>query len=184
MANFGAKANTTVRNINKDNFYFRVTANNYVDNSNTSYEIIDGNSIKITAFNAYGLGVPFHLIEGQQYTISCVKSDNKKCQVNIGYYDVQGNYLSADFSVSAFTMPENAYWAMVCFIAYLSDGGSEELTFSNIQLELGSTATPYEPYQSQTYTPTTTGEVTGITNLYPTTTLLTNNAGVLFTRVL
>ena len=51
------------------------------------------------------------------------------------------------------------------------------------QLELGSTATAYEPYQGQIYTPTATGEVTGITNLYPTTMLLTDNAGVLFEQV-
>lgn len=51
------------------------------------------------------------------------------------------------------------------------------------QLELGSTATAYEPYQGQIYTPTATGEVTGITNLYPVTTLLTDNAGVLFEQV-
>jgi hypothetical protein len=52
------------------------------------------------------------------------------------------------------------------------------------QLELGPTVTNYEPYQGQTYTPTATGEVTGITNLYPTTTLLLDNAGVVFTKVL
>lgn len=63
----------------------------------------------------------------------------------------------------------------------------EGVTVNNLvfkpQLELGSTATPYETYQGQTYTPTTTGEVTGITNLYPTTTLLTDNAGVVFEQV-
>jgi hypothetical protein len=52
-----------------------------------------------------------------------------------------------------------------------------------VQLELGSTATTYEPYQGQTYTPTVSGEVTGITNLYPVTTLLTNNAGVVFEQI-
>lgn len=52
-----------------------------------------------------------------------------------------------------------------------------------IQIELGSAATEYEPYQGQTYTPTATGEVTGITNLYPLTNLLTDNTGVLFTEV-
>lgn len=51
-----------------------------------------------------------------------------------------------------------------------------------VQLELGSTATN-EPYQGQTYTPTVSGEVTGITNLYPVTTLLTNNAGVVFEQI-
>lgn len=58
----------------------------------------------------------------------------------------------------------------------------ENLVFKP-QLELGSTATAYEPYQGQIYTPTATGEVTGITNLYPVTTLLTDNAGVLFEQV-
>lgn len=53
----------------------------------------------------------------------------------------------------------------------------------SFQLEEGSTVTEYEPYQGQTYTSTATGEVTGITNLYPTTTLLTNNAGVVFEQV-
>lgn len=54
---------------------------------------------------------------------------------------------------------------------------------ATVQIELGSTATTYEPYQGQTYTPTATGEVAGITNLYPTTTLLTDNAGVIFEQV-
>lgn len=53
----------------------------------------------------------------------------------------------------------------------------------SFQLEEGSTTTTYEPYQGQTYTSTTTGEVTGITNLYPATTLLTDNAGVVFEQV-
>lgn len=76
----------------------------------------------------------------------------------------------------------------------------ENLVFKP-RLELGSTATAYTPYISDltsvtvtrygtvetdsplTYTPTATGEVTGITNLYPTTTLLTDNAGVVFEQV-
>ena len=45
------------------------------------------------------------------------------------------------------------------------------------QLEFGSIATAYEPYQRQSYTPTVAGEVTGITGLYPTTTLFTDDVG-------
>ena len=64
---------------------------------------------------------------------------------------------------------------------------AKDTTVNNLvfkpQLELGSTATAYEPYQGQIYTPTATGEVTGITNLYPVTMLLTDNAGVLFEQV-
>ena len=54
---------------------------------------------------------------------------------------------------------------------------------NSIQIELGSTATAYEPYQGQTYTPTATGEVTGITVLTPTTNII-NDKGLLFTKVI
>lgn len=147
-ADFGATPNTTVRNINKDNFYFQVSSNNYVNNSKTGYEIVNGNTIKITKVqHAYGLGVPFHLIAGQQYTISCIR-DNEKSRIRVSYYDVNGNYLSEFIDLpGSFTVPENAYWTMILFIAYNPVGASSgELTFSNIQLELGTTATPYEPY--------------------------------------
>lgn len=76
--------------------------------------------------------------------------------------------------------------------------GADPITavLNTLQLEVGATATVYTPYISDfsevivtvnnniNYTPTATGEVTGITNLYPTTTLVTDNAGVIFTKVL
>lgn len=175
-ANFGANAPTAVRNISKDNFYFKISANNYAVNSTTNYEIIDGNSIKITTNNAYGLGVPFHLIAGQQYTISCIKSDDIKCRINIGYYDIEGIYLSSKYAVSTFTMPENAYWVILCFVGFISSGTvEEELTFTNIQLELGTTATDYELYKEcAEYTPNADGVINGVKNLYPNTTLISN----------
>lgn len=79
------------------------------------------------------------------------------------------------------TVTKSSYYRFAIFVK--SGITVENLVFKP-QIELGITAIPYEPYQGQTYTPTATGEVTGITNLYPTTTLLTNNAGVVFTKVL
>ena len=49
----------------------------------------------------------------------------------------------------------------------------------NIQIELGTTATDYEPYNSATFTPTADGTVNGVTSLYPNTTLMTDTDGVL-----
>lgn len=69
------------------------------------------------------------------------------------------------------------------FAIFVKSGITVENLVFKPQIELGTTATSYEPYQGQTYTPTATGEVTGITNLYPTTTLLTDNAGVVFEQV-
>ena len=51
------------------------------------------------------------------------------------------------------------------------------------QIELGTTATAYEPYKGQTYTPTATGEATGIEVLTPTTNII-NDKGLLFTKVI
>ena len=58
-----------------------------------------------------------------------------------------------------------------------------EEILASIQIELGSTATSYESYQGQTYTPTASGEVTGITVLTPTTNII-NDKGLLFTKVI
>lgn len=47
------------------------------------------------------------------------------------------------------------------------------------QIELGSAATGYELYDGQTYTPTADGTVENVKSIYPTTTLMTDTAGVI-----
>ena len=48
------------------------------------------------------------------------------------------------------------------------------------QLEIGTTATEYEPYITPTeYTPTADGTVNGVTSLYPNTILITDTDGVI-----
>ena len=55
-----------------------------------------------------------------------------------------------------------------------------KVTLSNIQLELGDTATEYEPYIAPTeFTPTADGTVNGVTSLYPNTALMTDTEGVI-----
>lgn len=67
------------------------------------------------------------------------------------------------------------------YILFMLDGvnGFHTAKIKNLQIEKGSTATPYEPYQGQTYTSTATGEVVGVKSLYPTTTLITDTEGVI-----
>lgn len=51
---------------------------------------------------------------------------------------------------------------------------------NSIQIELGSTATDYEPYKEcAEYTPTADGTVEGVTSLYPNTTLTTDTGGII-----
>ena len=51
---------------------------------------------------------------------------------------------------------------------------------NSIQIELGTTATEYEPYKMPTeYTPAVDGTVSGVKSLYPTTTLMTDTEGAI-----
>lgn len=81
--------------------------------------------------------------------------------------------------------PDSAYPYLVLMFYSNSNGALEEgvtytATYSNIQLELGTTATDYEPYDSKTnYTSTSDGTVNGVTSLYPNTTLITDADGVI-----
>ena len=54
----------------------------------------------------------------------------------------------------------------------------ENLVFKP-QLELGSTATAYEPYTVAEYTPAADGTVSGVKSLYPTTALMTDTEGAI-----
>ena len=55
-----------------------------------------------------------------------------------------------------------------------------EEILASMQIELGTTATEYEPYKIPTeYTPTADGTVNGVTSLYPNTTLMTDTEGII-----
>ena len=160
--------------------------NNVYSPLNTdTYEISD-NKLKVYRNRTIVIGVIYriHLPVGTQYTL---------------YYNIEyggtatGIYNHADSKIFNGRLNHVSYTGTVSDTGYLElefsrMGGENDklgwVTYSSIQVEFGSTVTSYEPYQGQTYTPTATGEVTGITNLYPTTTLLTDNAGVVFTKVL
>ena len=58
-------------------------------------------------------------------------------------------------------------------------GISDEVYFKDLQIEVGSVATEYEPYAEPTeYTPNEDGTVDGVMSVYPTTTLMTDTSGV------
>ena len=63
---------------------------------------------------------------------------------------------------------------------YFLNWGKGTGVIKNIQLEIGSSKTDYEPYAESTeYTPNADGTVNGITSLYPNTTLMTDTDGVI-----
>lgn len=117
---------------------------------------------------------PFNSLIGKKVYISGSPEGSTK-----DTYAIQ--WISAGvYGNGVMTVTKSSYYRFAIFVK--SGITVENLVFKP-QIELGTTATSYEPYQGQTYTSTPTGEVTGITNLYPTTTFLTDNAGVVFEQI-
>ena len=115
-------------------------SNYYNPSQTTSYSINNG-TITITNVNVYGLGFPIQAIAGQTYYLSATTTNGR---AHIAYFASDGTYLSGvstNILNSSFTVPNNVD---IMIIVLFSNSG--EATFSNIQLELGSTATAYEPY--------------------------------------
>lgn len=59
------------------------------------------------------------------------------------------------------------------------NSGKPEETSVQCQIEFGSTATDYETYSGQSYTPDNNGTVNDVISLYPITTIMTDTAGVI-----
>lgn len=126
--------------------------NNYYDPENITNVSVskDVISFKIVNASGYGIGIPLLLIAGQTYTASCVVDNNVRPGIGISYYKEDGTPISytqvekvANSLTVSFTIPENTYFTVISFYGQDNNSG---YVFSNIQLEEGSTATPYVPY--------------------------------------
>ena len=93
------------------------------------------------------------------------------------FYDKDKNYLGYFFSAvpspSTFTTKENCYFLRLMF------GGDMDLT-EKVQVELGDTATEYEPYSelAGSYELSADGTAEGIKSIYPNMTLIPDTEGV------
>ena len=111
-------------------------------------------------------------------TTYTIKSFDSTPNIRFRFYDKDKNYIGYIFSVvssgNAFTFTTNAESYFVRF-----DVANTGINLdTKLQLELGSTATEYEPYiQPTEYTPDADGVVLGVTSLYPSTTLMTDTDG-------
>lgn len=115
-------------------------SNYYMPNNVTSYSVSNG-TIAVTNGNVYGLGYPVRVVPGQAYFLSATTTNGR---AHLAYFAADGTYVSGvstNVLNSSFTVPNDVETAVIVFFS-----SSGEATFSNIQLELGSTATEYEPY--------------------------------------
>lgn len=88
-----------------------------------------------------------------------------------------GYYFALETQV--FRIPENAsYWEFgVVFTSDDTTLAGANITISNLQLELGDTATEFEPYSAENYNPNADG-IVAFTSISPSMTVLTDTEGV------
>lgn len=137
--------------------------------------IINGTATKETGF-AWDAIIPAGL--------TVLSLNNKAHDTQQEAYVVLRGANGLDWSHSTKLSTENAtYKAARTNPAYsILIGIGEGETFNNyeiyLQVEQGSAATEYEPYAGAEYTPDEDGTVPGVASLAPTTTILTDTAGV------
>lgn len=136
--------NTDMRNFNGNQLFVGISANNYFITPNiVSYSI--GETIKVTAKQAaYGLGYDVAVEPNTSYVFSSITTNG---EIRAGLYNKDGTFSRMIEAVSTFTTKSTEYWAVVV-LKQLAGNESIEASFSNIQLELGTTATDYESYNS------------------------------------
>ena len=114
-----------------------------------------------------------------------VSDYNQKGNFNLtfNYYNIDGDMkegvinLKSQQNLTTTITEDYVGWGIYIYI--LSGKTFDNLLFKP-QLELGETATDYEPYVEPTeYTPNADGTVNGVTSLYPNTTLITDTEDVL-----
>lgn len=155
-----------------------------VNGNATNYHITEfANNNGVITFKtsnvSYTAGVLVNVESGKTYTVSAniIGGVGGTAPIWISFMN-NGLFVSYETKLT-FTVPEGVNQGI--FLIRPAAANST-CTFSDFQLELGSTATEYELYQGQTYTPSATGEVIGIDVLSPITTLV-NDKNLPFIRV-
>lgn len=132
------------------------------------------------------VGVVIHTIflgAGTYYCSGTINSlDGLKGGWGIYDYNKPGfviNKVNSGTINASFTITESKIYGLH-FYAPTQSVADVTITCTNVQLELGTTATDYEPYKEcAEYTPNADGTVEGVLHLYPNTTLTTDTEGVI-----
>lgn len=138
---------------------------------------INGNEITVTATAGRTVNLLLGTLLKGTYTLSLNTSIKRTLMIQYGESISSLTRIDGyDFNSShTFSISETRKIWLTTFF-----GAGETVIFTDIQLELGSTATDYEPYKEYAdYTPNADGTVNGVTSLYPNTTLTTDTEGVI-----
>lgn len=134
--------------------YLNMARNGVYSYTKTTYDISNPQQLKFKTYShAFGLNFSFKAKANETYTLSCSNFDNTQHRMGVGFFTKDcalishlpiGEYPYTTVPVT-FTTPANCYWMLV-IVASSTGGVGKELTFENVQLELGTTATEYTPY--------------------------------------
>lgn len=136
-------ASTTPREFDGNSYYVGLDANNhYIPGSIADYSIEADVGAVMVQTSATGCGVAFDFPTafGETYTVSAVSDQI----IGVSWYDADGYLISNSSAVSPqiVTAPANARWMVVVF----RPAAGAAYVYSDVQLEIGDTATPYHPY--------------------------------------
>ena len=129
--------------------YVGITSNGYWGESSIAeYDIAD-NSISVNAtLSGYGIGMCVKIVPGASYV---VWKDGDETNTKISALTTKKDGLVSRFSIldtsNKFTAQDGEEWVIIIF----RPDPNALVTYQNPQLEFGSTPTPYEPYQGDTY---------------------------------
>lgn len=137
---------TTAREFTLNTYVIGMSVNNYYRQNYANWVLnpsVENGVISFSSGGAsgYGIAFPLKLVAGQTYFLSGTGDGS----AGATYYDRNGELISYQNGRlnKTITVPENTATTLIGFYASTSN---TEFTFSDIQLELGSTATAYEPY--------------------------------------
>ena len=147
VVNFGEIPNTTKRVFQGGKgIILGFARTNYCFNNTTAPYTITDNSVSYTCLDGwYGIGFDIKLLPDTTYVTSV---SSRTGGIYLTEYDAEGNYiqvqglLNSDNSTIAITTSPTTDWGVV---SVCSDKGTT-VGFTDLQLELGTTATPYAPY--------------------------------------
>lgn len=165
-----AYSNTSKRSFNGKQYFVGLTGNNYLQAANIANFSPQNQTFTIKS-GGYGIGYDIKVQPNTTYTVSC-KGSNQK--IGIGLYTEDGTWKRSLSDTAILTTADDEVWLTVVITGI----SGTTVSYSDVQVELGTVVTDYESYRGQTYMPDSNGAVSGVTSLYPTTTLMTDTAGI------
>ena len=139
-------SNTTKRTFTIGTFVTNLTPNNYYQPNRVQEVSVSENSVSVrTNASAYAVSIPITgLTIGSTYTFSSVNTNG---EMLASFYKEDGTFISnTERPQTKVTVPAEAYYTLIHFNPYTDS--TDLVTFTNIQLELGSAATAYSPYEN------------------------------------